>query len=595
MVKRSHKLLSCVLLLPSLFLFSLIQWHWRAIFSFVSAFPAREETKRQKHSITCECVLCMFVLSFKPVHVHVHVEQRQSASNRAGEKVIYKHTRAQVVSTVSKSKSYYILTIYHLPWGMHPNQLFRRPSKSLLLHPSTKQLYTRYDEHRRPWPVYYRASSKRSINKINSQLHSRSNITLSESEHSRRCLLYRLLPKVVTILFVVLCATGFMFQAWTIGAIYFDYKTTSTVDIEMPDVLEPPDVSLCVRYADILIDESLRSFDKLKGKEKIKALRVLQDKVTLADIFNKTPETGKVIKECLHRTPGSYDVKQTTSNEGCMKVFTVDKYYAQEFMCYRFSQISSEENEKFLYGKLAFSIIYGSLFYALVLDKEQMDGAEFCKIVIHGRLTFPYDSIAYPSTFSRTITENEKYNSFRSTYNKIMIKFLPYPYVTNCRNYETFQHSRRYCFNECTKNLSLTSFGKVPFSGIEVEPMPVQHISVLDLTNYSVTSELEKITSQCRSLCQESSCVDVHYLSTILKEETSVGFDGITVNILAPASPSTKVEHREFMSLTELIIYISSCVGTWFGLSFFSLNPSDLVGKVIIWIVKRKKVKEWSN
>ena len=185
---------------------------------------------------------------------------------------------------------------------MQPDQFLSSQSKSL--HPLARHLYASYDEHRRPWPVYYVPWSKRSINRINSQLHSRKKITLTESKYTPQSFMYRFLPKLVTIAFTCALTSGFMLQVWSICRNYFNYATASDVTIEMPDLLEPPDVTLCVRYADILMDQSLRTFENLTGKEQIRAIRSVQDQVTLDDIFNNTPEDNAIVKECLHRTQG---------------------------------------------------------------------------------------------------------------------------------------------------------------------------------------------------------------------------------------------------------------------------------------------------
>lgn len=446
-------------------------------------------------------------------------------------------------------------------------------------HQLSHESHCQRHHHLRPWPVYHGGFMRQSTkhHHYNRYLNVKYNSAVTSSKYLS-CI-YKQSPAIVTVIFFLLCTLGFIFQTSSLASTYFEYNTTSSVGIAMPDLLDSPDVSLCIRYADIITDKSLRTYDRTQGKRKVKELRSLQDKLTLKDIFNKTPSSKNILLECLYRSPRSFNVHQGTSHE-CQKIFSTEKYIFGEYICFHYSQII-QTNETFYFGTLAFSLVYSSLFYALVLDKKQIDSADYCKIIIHGRDSLPYDSIAYPIAFSREITDNDKYYSFVTTYSKITIQSLPPPYATLCRSYSLFHQSKRSCINECIKVNSLRVFNKVPFSGIEVKPLPLKHISFSDLQNVTFARLFEQISYSCRSECKQISCLDENYLSTLYKEQSTVGLDGLTLNIMAPSSPSTTILHRPFMSVPEFLLFISSLLGIWYGISMISFNPSSLVKRLI--------------
>src|SRR5207302_906477 len=58
--------------------------------------------------------------------------------------------------------------------------------------------------------------------------------------------------KMFDLLYRVLCLVGLSFQLYEVLKLYLEYNTVSDIEISVPVKLTPPDVSICIRYVDIV-------------------------------------------------------------------------------------------------------------------------------------------------------------------------------------------------------------------------------------------------------------------------------------------------------------------------------------------------------
>jgi hypothetical protein len=378
--------------------------------------------------------------------------------------------------------------------------------------------------------------------------------------------------------FVVGCALGFGFQVYNISSKYFSYPTSTTTEIRMPHLLDSPAVSLCIRYGDFIKGPKGQWAYEMEDEERFEHLKTLSLKMTLKDIMEGTPPVHDLLVECMHRNPGSYRVIESNETD-CDNLYKVTKFFIQEFICYRFEPVGHLEGEKYPYQNIAFSLRFPGLFYGLVLSKDSMQGANFCKVVVHGKTSLPYDSLAFSPTFYRVAQGEPKYNSVKVVYSFLETQLLPAPYTTNCRVYHSERASgnggRKSCINHCVKNAVKELTGKFPFNTIENDTVAVEIVTDVDLDNYTFAKQLTTVEDECYSHCKQSACEDRFYLSVIQKEEKSEE-DHLTIEVNAPNTPLFSVKNRELISVAGFFVYISTCFGTWFGLSFLSLNPKTL-------------------
>ena len=370
-----------------------------------------------------------------------------------------------------------------------------------------------------------------------------------------------------------------MFQVQTISVVYFQYATATDILISLPGLIQIPDFTFCVRYFDVFdlsgfnASENGDIHDTSTNDEHI---RELQSQVTIADIFNHTPDVNELWVRCLSRKTHEYDIIHTNGSE-CKEVFRVRKYYVQEYMCYNFHQIKSE-NATYSFRNIAFSLAFPGVFYAIFLENNSsLRSAEYCRAVVHSHKGLPTDSLSFSHGFYRKYdkkTQVAKYNNVQVSYYQLFKKLLPFPFQTDCRDYESEDFDSQIdCINDCMNKSTVAAFNKIPFSIFQLDPIELKHINTRDLGNEIFADQFQKIETKCLDQCNQADCDDSYTLSQVSKEEKVNGGGGLSFMVNAPRGPSFLVTHRPLMPLTDYLVYVLSCFGTWFGLSVLSLNP----------------------
>ena len=142
-----------------------------------------------------------------------------------------------------------------------------------------------------------------------------------------------------TAIFYTICFVGCFWQVENISRLYFKYDTTTELSIDIPTELEAPDLSVCLRYVDVL-DIARFSRDRNisvgsadgDGKYSVDHIQLVQETVTIADIFAYTPDVDDIFLSCLTRTPQSYEYIPANGKK-CYELFTIINFYLQGNKC----------------------------------------------------------------------------------------------------------------------------------------------------------------------------------------------------------------------------------------------------------------------
>ena len=353
------------------------------------------------------------------------------------------------------------------------------------------------------------------------------------------------------------------------------YPTATTTTVTMPDKLEAPAVSLCIRVGDLIRgDDGLWSYE-MNPIRIVKHLGNVIETMTLKEIFEKTPPTTNLISSCLHRHPFSYQVIESNATD-CNDLFNITKYFVQEFICYKFRHTEQASETLFNYQQIAFSLRYPGLFYGLFLNPDSLKGANFLKIIVHRNRNYPHDSMAFSPTFYRVANKQPKYNHAKVVYTFLTTHLLPPPYQTDCRVYLPVGKGRKECINDCIQKNVRNMTGKYFFGRVSDNPDTEKILSEHDLLNKTFEDDLDKLEDHCiDKVCRQQECSDTHYLTTVQKEDSSETND-FNLELNAPNVALTTVRHRPMMGYPELFVYIASSITTWFSVSFLSLSPKTV-------------------
>ena len=371
-------------------------------------------------------------------------------------------------------------------------------------------------------------------------------------------------------------------QVENISTFYFEYSTATDILIALPDQIDIPDFSLCLRYSDVIDTDAIQAVNSInlnltEDADTDADIQAIQRSVTINQIFEYTPNIDTLWARCLSRKIQDYEIIQTNGTE-CNEVFRVRKFYTQEYMCYNFHQIKSE-HAQYRFKNIAFSLSYPRVFYGIVLKSNgTLSYADFSKAVIHDSRGLPVDSVALTPGFYREWdkeTQRGLFSKFQAIYYLLKKFLLPPPYVSNCRDYDGDNLSNgKNCADLCVNMSTVKLFNKVPFSTLQVYPIKLKHVNTEDIANETFSEIVEEIVKNCSRACAQPDCKDSYTFSQILKEEGSEGNDTeLEYMIEAPSRPSFIVTHRPLMPFADYLVYVLSCFGTWFGLSAMSLNP----------------------
>ena len=394
-------------------------------------------------------------------------------------------------------------------------------------------------------------------------------------------------PDVVLLLhfcYVAACLLGLVWQMSHILSVYMQYHTGSAVELRTIRSLNPPDLSVCIRYVEILKKGGLtKEQDQLPDKRAV--IRAIQANVTIKRIFQDTPPAEDILSGCLYKKPNSY-VNYVYQEPGpCFEMFSVSRFYTQEYLCYRFHMKVNESVDgvtgKYHYDTISESLYYPGLLYGFLLNNHTLGRANSIKPVVHDRKHLPFEDLAYAPYFSRQVNNSVVYNEISVFYRKTVIVKLPPPHETACDEYLLFNRSQKRCIDTCLKGVTVTRFDKVPFSAIEADQtLDLKHISGLDIQSESFGRELDHLENECEGVCWRKQCVQKVHSTTVLKEGTGE-FKFFVIRLYVPMEPLLLLTFIPASSLEELLVYISTSLSVWLGFSFLAVDPVHLWRQVV--------------
>lgn len=394
------------------------------------------------------------------------------------------------------------------------------------------------------------------------------------------------MKKFVTFSYGFLCLSGCLYQIKSVTDAYFSYLMTTKVKIELPSELRPPALNICFRYSDVFNKTRfLEESDNYKEDKRVLE-EPLGNFVTIEDIFKYTPENNKgLFARCIYRTGGSYNFHEE-DGEKCHSFFNVTNFYMQEYICYRII-LSLNFTLPYIYTVPAFALTYPNLLYSVSFFKETFGPTEYLKVILNDITGYPFRSASFAPVikrFNENETNDARYNYFTASYFTVKNILLPAPFATNCVNYnEKGIFDKEDCIKQCLIQLCTDKLDRYPYSILEQNKANYKIIGEHDLEfNLTVKKLYYRFERKCNNLCKSIDC-NVGYTVTSVNKDPQVRF--MSFNVLIPQFPYYQVEYSPKTKFIEYFIYVFSCFGIWFGLSFLSLNPfridwSKVIGKI---------------
>ena len=401
-----------------------------------------------------------------------------------------------------------------------------------------------------------------------------------------------------------------MFQFYNLVDVYTKYPTKINTEIRFNiRESEIPSISVCYHYIMLIgKNETIKLYSKFDEMYKKIYSRINEfdtDEVklenswrTIRTLLTLEGVNVDVIKQTFIQRPiiHCYLVNEFGESIQCQQKTNIRVTRDDKYQCY---SLFNQMFKKRKLNPLTINVpLKGSRpflhFYIWLNNSNAVYSPRRVKLVIHPPHDNPLDHI------SSSIEIETK--SYQISYSKIIALLLPSPYKTDCVNYneDTDYDSQQDCLDQCLVQLTLKHCSCWPSSVQSPNITQLDQVCWLVKPNqHNCTSEVE---SKCYGICKSPDCIQERYSFEVrnshqrlragpqwvqdLKNTTA------KITILTPFNFETTFIHKPEYNLIQIICYIVSLLGFWYGISVLSIY--NFVSRKIK-AFQRKNVKIFST
>lgn len=370
----------------------------------------------------------------------------------------------------------------------------------------------------------------------------------------------------------MIAACGCFNQSLEVSIQYFSYRTSNriTQTLLANEIYKSPPISICYGVPDIIdwdaLSQSDPSFSDVYNGKFESAENYL--KLTVKQMFDFSPNQENIFRigdGCAVRN--KFKTRTRLGGSDCNNIFHVHKYYTQSYICYIFRLKNPVE--------LRTGYITNSLFdlfrdFDIKFGEKFSNASYIMPIIFDRKSSAPFlarSTSRYTRLFSDSTHKMRLPNFFNTEPTWITLHLLPPPYETRC------VHKSNDELHGCRTNCSidrLKPFQKVPHYDIITEPYPFKPISYTDLENETFSEIYDKILSECIEECHFNPCESVFTVTLFWSVKTESNLPG--VSILTATTLHTDNHAIPLMSFVDYFSLVSGSIGTWFGISFLSIE-----------------------
>ena len=373
--------------------------------------------------------------------------------------------------------------------------------------------------------------------------------------------------KLFVLFFKVVCLSGFLYQVSHVADLYFKYQTTSSVDSIGRDSQEYPTLTFCVRYLDLIEQESPNLTDIERDTVVNEEILDKLSRLTSKQIFDLTPATDNVIKSCELRSE-STDIMEYKDQKSCSKIFSTTKILTGEHVCYIFDPRS---RERYFISEVASSLTFPNEVYSMYLHRDFLEKCPLVLVISYfsrHAIYLPF----YSRNFAEKIVRPKHMTGAQFFIHAMLtsVKLQPYPYDTDCTPNEF--DDWEICFHNCIK-MAMKKIHRLPWSAFIEDASEAKILSWNDMKNKSTLRYFRDERVNCRALCGYRAVCDYVYTRTKAVLHSN-HYERLRLSAMTPFGPDVYITANPRMILIEFIVHVGSCFGLWFGISVLSMDPS---------------------
>jgi hypothetical protein len=383
---------------------------------------------------------------------------------------------------------------------------------------------------------------------------------------------------------------------------FFRFDVNSKLEIEFPKSLQAPALTVCYPFADLmdLSAYNQKYGEKLKRPLGLAARDQIMSSISMGDLFNMTIRLDPLMHSCNVRIPNELLVLHGNSST-CKRVFESKRFRIGQYVCTTFHPLFLPMKQAFKQidwtydtSTLKYSLSYSCTFYKINLNVTSpgIDDTDLVRPIIHSPTGLPYVSFTLSPVRWRKYSmyklfpkgrKKREINRFTTTYSRIAVSRLPYPYASKCRR----NYSKNKCITRCIENMIAPAFKKIPFQMMTDEQSVINSPSLArmklisddDLRDKQSKNRLKQLEDKCLTSCSDTDC-DNDY--TMTRVTSAMSFDQKTTSftVATPDEPYVTLIDSEKVPANDYFMLIFSLIGFWVGLSAQDLNFVPLFTKL---------------
>lgn len=379
-------------------------------------------------------------------------------------------------------------------------------------------------------------------------------------------------------LIYLFCCLGCGIQVYQVVDRYLEYRSKSLIQMDFSEEIPMPSLSACFRSSEILKEDMIR-------REKNISFPIAEDnwgifyekfeKLSLFELFKFTPNVHEILSKssegCITRMPGKYGTNYPFLNYTfCNKMFNITKYLHRQYICYKF-KIYEMTNAVSSIVENNLTPNLPGLMNSLYFDKKLFGNVSFLTSYAHGDDTSQlFDSIFNPSIFNDVMRDGSGrrnghlFVDLSVTYRAIKIHRLRSPYHPQCIIYHPFKSRLEYILYKIRLE-TMEHLNIVPTFDHIYEQYNLTFMTAYHVWNDTFSQKLKEIVD--RHSRSNPECDIKYFISNI---KLSKG-KNMRITLFWPQDVNINIAYEPVEVLIDLIVYASSCLGLWFGISLIDV------------------------
>lgn len=409
-------------------------------------------------------------------------------------------------------------------------------------------------------------------------LHSCEDFHTSKSEVMGR----RLALLVSSYLMRVFCIAGATYMVVNMTRLYFEYRVTTVINIQIDDMVSPYATTICVRYTDILDYQRLEQETGRKWRHvrDLEAVMKYKENLTVAEIFEYTPGKEGIVDSIIFRVKGTY---QMFHSKG-VKDLETKKFLFSEFICYKIA-LKSQFLQPMPYDSLSVTTKSPGLVYEIRFS-DSLSMAHYMRLSLAPAYAIPRRSLKFQPIIRRgdrstqRIHNNSSFqptiNYFFNSVSRVETDYLPAPYETDCLHYRTKTRfsSDATCHQTCVEELVLKNMDLVTFTSVITKPYDKKMIVNPTFLSQDGEEEFHRIHEFCdKGLCRKRDC----RYRAVMTTTTSIPDRLFRSRMMVPNQPSIRKKTFPKTDFIEYFTFVSSAISTWIGISVLWFDPINVM------------------